>query len=278
MKYDLHTHSNNSDGAFPPAEVVRRAAERGLDGIALTDHDSTAGMAEARAAGEALGVDVLTGCEVSSRLPGIGVHMLAYFIDDAHPRWAQEMSYILDDRLARATGMVETLQTMGIGITIEQVRAIAKGESIGRPHVAQALVDLGVIATTPDAFTAEWIGDGGRAYVAKKVLGPVETVQLIVEAGGVAAIAHAIWVEREGGDPEALIEECAAAGMRALEIDHPDHDLATRIRFRTIADRLGLVGTASSDYHGNAHGGTLGENHCGADVIAALRAAVPTTR
>jgi 3',5'-nucleoside bisphosphate phosphatase len=276
MKYDLHTHSNNSDGAFPPAEVVRRAAERGLDGIALTDHDSTAGLAEARVAGASLGVEVLTGCEVSSRLPAVGVHMLAYFIDDAHPRWSEEMSYIRDDRLARAVGMIEKLQELGVPVTIEQVRAIAKGESIGRPHVAQALVDAGVVKTTPDAFTPEWIGDGGRAYVSKKVLGPVETVKLIVEAGGVAGIAHAIWIEREGGNPEALIEECVAAGMRALEIDHPDHDLDTRIRFRKVAERFGLIGTASSDYHGNAHGGTLGENSCGEDVIAALRAAVPS--
>lgn len=273
MKYDLHTHSNNSDGAFPPAEVVRRAKERGLDGIALTDHDSTAGLPEARAAGQALGVDVLAGCEVSSRLPGIGVHMLAYFMDDAHPRWAEEMAYIRDDRLARAAGMVEKLRELGVPITLDQVRAIAKGESIGRPHVAQALVDLGVVPRTPDAFTSEWIGDDGRAYVAKKVLGPVETVKLIVEAGGVAAIAHAIWIEREGGVAEAVIEECVEAGMRALEVNHPDHDLDTRIRFGKIADRLGLVRTASSDYHGNQHGGVLGENHCDEHVVAALRAA-----
>lgn len=273
MRFDLHTHSNNSDGAFPPEEVVRRAAQVGLDGIALTDHDSTAGLAAARAEGERLGIQVLTGCEVSSSTGSIGVHVLAYFMDDTYPRWIEEMRWILDDRVLRAEGMVTKLREQGYEITMEQVMALAKGESVARPHVAQALVDLGLISSTTEAFTDQWIGDGAVAYVAKRVMGPQETVELIIEAGGVAAIAHPIWIEREGGDAEALITECAALGMRALEVDHPDHDLDTRIRYGKVCEKLGLIRTASSDYHGNAHGGTLGMNTCDLDVVDALRAA-----
>lgn len=268
-RYDLHVHSNVSDGAFPPAEVARRAAAAGLDAIALSDHDSTAGLDEARAAGE---VEVLTGCEVSSRYDNIGVHMLAYFVDVANPRWVEALQWIRDDRVLRAEGMVAKLQELGIGITFEQVRAIATGESIGRPHIAQALVDLGVVKTTPEAFVPEWIGDGGRAWVSKHVSTPQETVAFVREAGGVAVVAHPIWIERDGGDAQALIEELASIGLGGVEINHPDLDTSARADFGRIADRLGLVKTASSDYHGNAHGGQLGANWCGDDVIAELRA------
>jgi hypothetical protein len=272
MRYDLHVHSNMSDGVFPPAEVVRRAREAGLDGIALTDHDSTAGLPEARAAGLTLGVEVLTGCEVSAGWKGAPVHVLGYFVDVEHPRWAEELRWIREDRLVRAEKMVERLRELGVPVTMEQVRAIAKGESVGRPHVAQAMVDAGVVERTPDAFTDEWIGDGGRAYVSKRVMSPQETVRLIADAGGVSVIAHPVWIERDCGDATELIEECASLGLGGIEVKHPDHDPEWRARWTALANRLSLVPTASSDYHGNDHGGRLGENAAGEDVIAALRA------
>ncbi|MFN2615313.1 MAG: PHP domain-containing protein [Actinomycetota bacterium] len=275
--YDLHVHSNVSDGALAPAQVVQRGVEAGLDGIALTDHDSTAGLKEARAAA-AGGLDVLTGCEVSSRWGEVGVHMLAYFVDVDHPEWVETLEYIRDDRVLRARGMVERLREMGIGITMEQVQAIAQGESIGRPHIAQALVDLRVIEHTPDAFTPEWIGDGGRAYVPKKVASPHETVRVITEAGGVAAVAHPIWIEREGGNIDRLIDELASLGLGALEVSHPDHEPELRARFDALAARHGLIGTSSSDFHGNEHGGVMGSNRATLDVVEALRAASKDAR
>jgi predicted metal-dependent phosphoesterase TrpH len=271
MRFDLHTHSNHSDGALAPADVVRRAAEAGLDGIALTDHDSTSGIDEARAAGEAIGVEVLTGCEISSVWENVGIHMLAYFFDPANARLVEELRWIRDDRVVRAEKMVEKLAEMGHPVTMEQVRRIAGGAAIGRPHVAAALVEAGVVANTPDAFTPELIGDGAPAYVQKKVTTPHETVKFIREAGGVAVVAHAIWIDSEGLSSQSLIEDLAAVGLGGIEVDHPDHDGPARLRFGALADRLGLVRTASSDFHGNQHGGIIGENAASEDVVAELR-------
>ncbi|MGZ4189462.1 MAG: PHP domain-containing protein [Actinomycetota bacterium] len=278
-RFDLHTHSDMSDGAFDPATVIRLAAEAGLDGIALTDHDSMGGVPVARAEGERIGLEVITGCEISARWGEVSVHMLAYNVDPEHPRLAEELRWIREDRVVRAEKMVQLLQGLGVPITFEQVRAIAKGESMGRPHVAQALVDLGVVATTPDAFTTEWIGEGGRANVHKKALTPQDTVRLAAEAGGVSGIAHPIWIERDhDGDANTLIEELTELGLGVLEVNHPDHDEPTRARFAAIADRLGLVKTSSSDYHGNQHGGRLGENAASEEVVQALREKSASTK
>jgi hypothetical protein len=256
MRIDLHVHSNCSDGLFPPAEVARKARDAGLDVIALTDHDTTQGIEEARRAGEGLGLEVVTGCEVSANYRGHPVHVLAYFFDPAHPRLAEELSLILESRLHRAALMVERLNALGVPITYERVREIAQGESVARPHVAQAMVEAGVVKTTKDAFTKEWIANGGRAYVEKRSLDPVEAVRLIGEAGGAAVVAHPIWFAEVM--PESKVEEMAAAGMAGIEVDHPDHDVAARAHYRGLAQRFGLVATGASDWHGTEHGGLIG--------------------
>lgn len=258
--YDLHVHSNVSDGALPPEEVVRRAADVGLAGMALCDHDSTAGFERAREAGEKLGVEVFLGCELSAQLDGQSVHMLAYNMDPEHPRWVEELQWIRDDREVRAEKMVELLNGAGVPITMQMVREAAGGESIGRPHVAAAMVAAGVIERTPDAFTPEWIEDGGACYVGKRVLDPVSSVKLIREAGGICVMAHPIWLDTGGLQTDRLIEECAEAGMAGLEVYHPEHDEAVTERFRVIAHELGLIATSSSDFHGNEHGGAIGVN------------------
>jgi 3',5'-nucleoside bisphosphate phosphatase len=272
MRVDLHVHSNNSDGAFPPEEVARIAREAGLDGIALTDHDSTAGYRAARDAGERLGLRVIPGSEISAVYQGSSVHILGYFLDTEHPKLVEELGAIRDDRVWRAKGMIEKLNALGVPITFEQVRAIAQGESIVRPHVAQAMVDLGVISSTVDAFTPDWILEGGRAYVEKKALTPEAAVTLIGEAGGVAVIAHPVWHPKTPEGQQELIELLASLGLAGIEVDHPDHDSPTRARFRALADRLGLVATGSSDYHGNDHGGKIGENTTDPEVLSSLEA------
>jgi 3',5'-nucleoside bisphosphate phosphatase len=159
-----------------------------------------------------------------------------------------------------------------VPVTFEQVRAIAQGESIVRPHVAQAMVDLGVISSTVDAFTPDWILEGGRAYVEKKALTPEAAVALISAAGGVAVIAHPVWHPKTPAAQQELIELLASLGLTGIEVDHPDHDPPTRERFRALADRLGLVATGSSDYHGNDHGGKIGENTTSPEVLSVLEA------
>lgn len=270
MRIDLHTHSNVSDGALPPAEVARVAKAAGLDCIALTDHDSMAGLPEAGAIGEEIGLAVIAGCEVSAVFEHKPVHMLGYFMDPGHARLASALAEIRQFRLQRAQQMVERLNELGVPITYERVRQIASGDSVGRPHVAQAMVEAGIVATTDAAFTDEWIGNNGRAYLEKTALSPRDAVTLIREAGGAAVVAHPIWVEGPTS-PEDLLRDLATAGLAGVEVDHPDHDAAARRRFGALAAELDLVPTGSSDFHGNAHGGGIGSNTTPPEQLERLR-------
>lgn len=163
MRIDLHTHSTASDGTDTPAELVARAAAAGLDVVALTDHDTVRGHADALAALPE-GLTLVTGAELSCRLDGVSLHMLAYLFDPTEPEFARERELVRDDRVPRARAMVAKLRALGVPVTWEQVARIAGDGSVGRPHVAAALVEAGVVPTVSDAFTPEWLGDGGRAH------------------------------------------------------------------------------------------------------------------
>ena len=166
MRVDLHTHSTASDGTDPPARVIRRAGAAGLHVVALTDHDTLAGHAQARRA-LPQGLTLLPGMELSCRLGGRSVHMLAYNIDPANTELAAECAAIVEARLSRARRMVEALRGLGVGITWAQVEALAGGGVVGRPHIARAMVAAGAIESPDQAFTPEWIGTGGRAHVSR---------------------------------------------------------------------------------------------------------------
>ncbi|WP_328583435.1 PHP domain-containing protein [Streptomyces sp. NBC_00370] len=250
MRIDLHTHSRASDGTDTPAELVRNAAASGLDVVALTDHDTTRGHAAAIAALPA-GLTLVTGAELSCRIDGVGLHMLAYLFDPAEPELLRERELVRDDRVPRAKVMVGRLQELGVPITWEQVARIAGDASLGRPHIATALVELGVVETVSDAFTPEWIADGGRAYAGKHELDPFDAVRLVKAAGGVTVFAHPQAVKRGAVVPEEAVARLAAAGLDGIEVDHMDHDEPTRARLRGLAAELGLLPTGSSDYHGS---------------------------
>ncbi len=258
MRIDLHTHSTASDGTETPAELVRNAAAAGLDVVALTDHDTTRGHAEAIAAVPD-GLTLVTGAELSCRLDGVGLHMLAYLFDAEEPELLRERELVRDDRVPRAKGMVAKLQELGVPVTWEQVARIAGDGSVGRPHIAEALVELGVVSSVSDAFTPDWIADGGRAYVEKHELNPFDAIRLIKAAGGVAVFAHPLAVKRGEVVPEIAIAELAAAGLDGIEVDHMDHDPDTRARLRGLAKELGLLTTGSSDYHGSRKTCRLGD-------------------
>ncbi|GHG44382.1 PHP domain-containing protein [Streptomyces zaomyceticus] len=258
MRIDLHTHSTASDGTDSPAELVRNAAAAGLDVVALTDHDTTRGHAEAIAALPE-GLTLVTGAELSCRVDGIGLHMLAYLFDPAEPALLAERELVRDDRVPRARAMVGKLQELGVPVTWEQVARIAGDGSLGRPHVAEALVELGVVPDVSGAFTPEWLADGGRAYVEKHELDPVDAIRLVKAAGGVTVFAHPLAVKRGQVLPEASIARLAEAGLDGIEVDHMDHDEATRARLRGLAKELGLLTTGSSDYHGSRKTCRLGE-------------------
>ncbi|MFE7953133.1 PHP domain-containing protein [Streptomyces sp. NPDC057426] len=258
MRIDLHTHSTASDGTDTPAELVRNAAGAGLDVVALTDHDTTRGYADAIAALPG-GLTLVTGMELSCRVDGVGLHMLAYLFDPEEPALAAERELVRDDRVPRARAMVDKLRELGVPITWEQVAQIAGDGSVGRPHVAEALVELGVVRDVSGAFTPEWLADGGRAYVRKHELDPFEAIRLVKAAGGVTVFAHPAAVKRGEVVPESAIARLAEAGLDGIEVDHMDHDEATRARLRGLAKELGLLATGSSDYHGSRKTCGLGE-------------------
>ncbi|MEV8551364.1 PHP domain-containing protein [Streptomyces glaucescens] len=258
MRIDLHSHSTASDGTDTPAELVREAAAAGLDVVALTDHDTTRGHAEAIAALPP-GLTLVTGAELSCRVDGISMHMLAYLFDPEEPALLAERELVRDDRVPRAKGMIARLNELGVPVTWEQVARIAGDGSVGRPHVASALVELGVVATVSDAFTEDWLADGGRAYVEKHETDPFEAIRLVKGAGGVTVFAHPGAAKRGRTVPESTIVELAAAGLDGIEVDHMDHDPDTRARLRGLAKELGLLVTGSSDYHGSRKTCVLGE-------------------
>ncbi|MEU0673314.1 PHP domain-containing protein [Streptomyces sp. NPDC006172] len=258
MRIDLHCHSTASDGTDTPAELVRGAAAADLDVVALTDHDTTRGHAEAIAALPE-GLTLVTGAELSCRVDGISMHMLAYLFDPEEPALLAERELVRDDRVPRARSMVAKLGELGVPVTWEQVARIAGDGSVGRPHVATALVELGVVPTVSDAFTRDWLGDGGRVWVPKHETDPFEAIRLVKAAGGVTVFAHPAASKRGRTVPESTIAELAAAGLDGIEVDHMDHDAGTRARLRALAGDLGLLVTGSSDYHGSRKTCVLGE-------------------
>ena len=189
MRIDLHVHSSASDGTDPPAEVARRAAAAGLDVVALTDHDTMAGIAPAAAALPP-GLTLVPGLELSCLDNGRSMHLLGYLCDPGDPALAAETELIRDDRVHRARAMVARLAELGAPVTWEQVAAIAGDTVVGRPHIARALAEAGVVATPADAFTAEWIADGGRAHVGRYAPDAAHGIALVRAAGGVPVLAH----------------------------------------------------------------------------------------
>jgi predicted metal-dependent phosphoesterase TrpH len=265
---DLHAHSTASDGTTPPADLPRLAARAGLTVIALTDHDTLAGLASAGPAAAEAGIELVPGVEISCRLDDAEVHLLGYFVDPAHAPLAGELALIRTDRARRAERMVERCRELGAPITLAQVETIAGGAPLGRPHIAAALVAAGV---TTDAFTQDWLADGGRADVPKHVLPTADAIALVRAAGGTAVLAHPRSVKRRAEVSDTQLAALAAAGLAGVEAEHPEQPPEVRQRLREVAAELGLVATGSSDFHGDRKPVRLGEFTTEPEVLAALR-------
>ena len=246
---DLHLHTTASDGTLDPAALVERAHSAGVRTLAVTDHDTMAGVTAAAEVAASLKLEFLPGIEITAVVDGRDVHILAYFLDPTPPGLEAFLAAQREDRVERARGMADRLKTLGVPIEIEPTidHAVADGRSVGRPLLARALVQAGHARTEQDAFD-RWIGDGGPAYVPRKGSTPADVVRLISRAGGISSVAHPGILGRDE-----LIPSLAMAGLTALEVYHPGHDNAAQARYTRLAAQHELATSGGSDFHSDGH-------------------------
>ena len=248
---DLHTHSVRSDGAYEPAEVVRRAAARGVRILSLSDHDTLAGAAEAVAAGEQHGVRVIPATELNTESEWGDVHVLGYFLDPTDAALEDRLRWLRENRGRRIELMVENLNALGFPVSLDRVLAIAQGGALGRPHLAQALFEAGHVPTYDDAFHT-LIAKDAPAYVARVGLTPFEAVRLVRDHGGVPSLAHPFTAL----ELDLLLPQLVDAGLAGIECYYGSHPADATARYLELAARYDLVPTGGSDFHGRGEHGT----------------------
>ena len=266
MQIDLHTHSNGSDGTLTPAQLMHAASVAGLDVIGLTDHDSTIGwdaaVRELQTVRRRIGL--ARGAEISCRTDEhISVHLLGLLFDPSESKLATTLATTRDDRVPRMHAMIAKLNLAGIAVTFADVeQQVATGATLGRPHLADALIALRVVKDRGEAFD-QYLNNDSPFYVSHISPSPIEAINLVNGAGGVSILAHPGANARNDQISEIAIAEIAAmaeAGLTALEVDHRDHSPAIRTQLRGIANDLGLLVTGASDFHGTGKLNVLGEN------------------
>ncbi len=268
MKIDLHLHTTASDGRFSPEEVVRLAAEKGLEVIAITDHDSVAGIAAAMKAAESFPrLKVIPGVEINTDIPDGEVHLLGYFIDYHSQELEQILRRLRQARRRRARRMIAKLAPLGVEVSWERVKELAAGGSMGRPHIARAMLEQGYISSFQEAFN-RYIGRRGPAYVERERMLPVEVVKLVVNAGGLPVLAHPAGID----GLEQLIEQLKAAGLVGLEAYYNGYRRQTVNWLVNIAGEHGLIACGGSDFHGfvGGRGMSVGGIEVPADCLERL--------
>lgn len=272
--YDLHTHTDASDGTTSIEDNVADAVALGLAGLGVTDHDTTAPFERALSAAAGTGLEVVLGTEFSAEHQGHSVHVLGYWLDPTDQPLQTEMDRLRNERYHRAEAIVAKFAALGVPVTFDRVRELAGDAPIGRPHIAQAVVETGAAADTREVFDT-WLADGGPAYVEKHAVDPIRAVELLRGAGAAVVLAHpGLYGARDGigGIPDEVVEAMAAAGMVGIEADHPDHSAQHRAHYRDLARGLSLVVTAGSDYHGEAKENRLGSATTDLAAVEELRA------
>jgi predicted metal-dependent phosphoesterase TrpH len=268
---DLHIHSTASDGTLTPSEVVRLALARDLRVIALTDHDTVGGVVEAQVAAAKTEIEVIAGVEINAEGDGTSLHMLGFYVDPQNPFLDEKLRTLRDARLFRARKMLKRLGEMGMPLDWEEVQALAGGESVGRPHVARAMLDQGYVATVKEAFD-RFIGPEGPAHIPRLRLSPAETIQVIVEAGGVPVLAHPA---HSGPSVVERISEFVGCGLRGLEVYYPRHSRGEIEMLLGMCREHGLIATGGTDFHGpdSEEGVPLGSIYVPMACVEKLRAA-----
>ncbi|MFD0680453.1 MULTISPECIES: PHP domain-containing protein [unclassified Paenibacillus] len=250
---DLHTHTSASDGTQPSSENIRLAVKACLAGIAITDHDTVAGIDEALEAGSQSGITVIPGVEISTVFEGQDIHVLGYWIDHTNTLFLSRLTSLRDVREQRNVMMIERLNELGLQVTMEDVWASLEtskkaDETIGRPHIADALLKKGYVSSIAEAFE-RYLGNGAAAYVNPPRIDPFTAVEWILEAGGVPVLAHPGLY-----DLDELIPQLADVGLVGLEVYHSDHSPEQEKHYQSIAEQLGLIMTGGSDFHGERGG------------------------
>lgn len=274
---DLHCHTVASDGALEPAAVVRLAAEHGVQTLAITDHDTLAGVAAAQAEGRALGVRVVVGVELSARTTHGSMHILGYFAEAAPPLLLARLAELRAGRVERAAKIVAKLAALGAPLDLEAVLARADGP-VGRPHIADALIAAGHAHSRQQAFD-RYLADGGPAWVASEGLAPIETLALIRESGGVSALAHPATLRLPDRQLAAIVQRLSHHGLDAIEVHRPEHVPEQRHRYGRLAERFSLVASGGSDFHrleGRVRPGDTGEPSLPGDTIDRLWQRLPS--
>ena len=246
-RLDLHLHTTYSDGSLPPSEVVKRAGNARVLALSITDHDTLDGVPEAMEAGAALGIEVVPGIEISSRLGKTEVHILGYFLNAQHQGLLRELERIRETRHRRNAETIDKLNQLGVTVTYDEVRELAGPGSIGRPHIARVLMRKGIVQTAREAFE-RYLAEGAPAYAPRDLPDPAAAIALVRAAGGVPVLAHPSWVEDLG-----LEEICAhlqAVGLLGLEVYYSTHRREQTSRYRLLAERRHLLATGGSDFHG----------------------------
>ncbi|HET8989065.1 MAG TPA: PHP domain-containing protein [Humibacillus sp.] len=270
---DLHAHSTVSDGTESPTDLVEGAAAADVDVLAITDHDTVGGWEEASEAARRAGLTLVPGIEISCAIGGVSIHLLGYLTDPDDPALMAELAHARESRATRLERMVARMAADGIPVTYEQVLAqVAPGATPGRPHIADALIANGTIRHRDEAFQV-WLSEESRYYVAHHAPHPVRAVELVRAAGGVPVLAHPFTRTRARGADEVLIEQMHAAGLAGLEAYHRDHGPEQIARAEALAERLGLLLTGSSDYHGEGKLNRLGEHTTEVEVLDAIEQA-----
>lgn len=247
-KIDLHVHTTASDGTAAGREVVELAAQSGLAAVAVTDHDTVSGYAEAAKAGTELGVEVVPGIEISTKYGG-AVHILGYYIDPNSDKLRPVLDWVVNDRDERNRKMAELMAADGLPVSYDDMRR-RFGDVIGRPHFADILVELGMANSVQDAFD-RYVEKGQRYYIPRTIL-PIESaVEIICAAGGVPVLAHPFQYKRDDAGLREIIEYCMAHGLRGMECRYSDYDAEMVAYLERLADEYGLVKTGGSDFHGS---------------------------
>ncbi len=242
-KVDLHTHTTHSDGANTPSELIQKAKAAGIDVLSITDHDNINGIKEAIQIGKSFGIEIIPGLEISSEISNREIHILGYFFDIDNQELEHYLNFFRTERVKRAGRIVNKLKSFGFNITLEDVLDKAKNSAVGRPHIAQVMLEKGIVSSYYEAFN-KYIGNGSPAHEKKVHLSPQSAFRIISDAGGLSFIAH------PGNLQESLLKDLIEAGVDGIEVTHPSHSPQQRRFYKGIVNSYFLLECGGSDYHG----------------------------